>query len=146
MLPDESKKMANNMLPAAGSTLLCWDAEGLWGKKIADGSRPFDERSIMRLLGGHTIGDYFRDKPETAGGGCPKKAARLYVFSRRPGTGADTQIPQKYDCDVIDVRKDKDGRRFFALVAEIHPNEATGRNTITEPKSGNLQEIVLPSL
>ncbi|MFZ4776108.1 MAG: hypothetical protein ACOYM3_12125 [Terrimicrobiaceae bacterium] len=146
LLPNEfltPPKMSNTMLPATGSTLLCWDAEGLWGlNKTVDQvkSRPFDENCILRMLGGRSIGDFFKTRPQEAGGGCPGKAARVYVFMKRPGTPTAT-APQKFDCDVFDIKLTEDGKRYFYLTAELRVDEVKETLQITVPKSGVVQEV-----
>ncbi|MCX6971951.1 MAG: hypothetical protein NTV93_17590 [Verrucomicrobia bacterium] len=153
-LPNEFStppKMDNTVLPATGSTLLCWDAEGLWGESVGvdpNKTRPFDENCILRMMGGRTLGDKFKNNPAETGGGCPKKAARIYVFMNRPGTGtgSNPQIPQKFDCEVIDVKKDGNGKLGFYEIAEMRVDESTGKAIITESKAGNTHEIILEDL
>ncbi len=152
MLPNEFSKppkMSNTLLrdQGSGSTLLCWDAEGLWGEAVGEKpnrTRPFDPNSILRMMGGYTMGNYFKDEPKEAGGGCPDKAARLYIFTRRPETGT-SEIPQKFNCEVIDLKKNDNGEFAFYEVAKLSVKENAQELQIIRPKAYSTQEILLPS-
>jgi hypothetical protein len=87
----------------AGSVLLCWDGEGLWGEKVANGTRPWNKDSILSILGGPDIGAYIRRMDKEVGGGFPDKGSRYYVFLPREGTGPGTKVPRKYNCIILDV-------------------------------------------
>lgn len=67
---------------------------------------------------------------------------------KRPGTGpgSNPQIPQKFDCEVIDVKKDENGKLGFSEIAEMRVDETSGKAIITESKAGNTHEIILEDL
>ncbi len=105
------EKFADSILPTnsqgqpTGSTLIVWDAEGLWGgSKNSAGTRCWSDdiagpqegtgcyktnegANILRLLGGFKIGNDIRDNVKAKGGTVPGKMARMYVFYPRYGTG-----------------------------------------------------------
>ncbi|MGH8045705.1 MAG: hypothetical protein ACREKL_00540 [Chthoniobacterales bacterium] len=109
----------------AGSVLLCWDGEGLWGEKVANGTRPWNKDSILSILGGPDIGAYIRRMDKEVGGGFPDKGSRLYVFLPREGTGPGTKEPRKYNCIILDVLD-------ASQIAVADAVEITARLTVDE--------------
>lgn len=102
MLDPEATAGDSILEGTSGSTVLCWDAEGLWGEN-SGGSRPFDKNGILSIMSGPAIGAYLRRMDTELGGGCPGKAARVYVFVGRSETGPGTGQPQGFNCIVVDV-------------------------------------------
>jgi len=122
----------------SGSTVLCWDAEGLWGEKNAEDARPFDKNSILSIMAGPALGAYIRRMDAELGGGCPGKAARIYVFVGREGTGPGTKVPQKYDCIIVDVLDPNQTNLDYALeiTARLRVDEKTQNMRIMWPEVG----------
>ena len=63
------------IVPSNGSTLLCWDAEGLWGPQPPAG-RPFNSGSILWKLSTLYLGD-----TKQIAGYSPLKCQTVYVFT-----------------------------------------------------------------
>lgn len=115
-----------------GSILLCWDAEGLWGKgeTVVNGKsyRAWSEDNILNKLSTPAIDDHLMgDRPDLGahefeeGKGVPGKASRLYFFYPRVK-------PEGYDCIVVDVRNIS-GKPEFVMVAELWVDEEGALNT-----------------
>jgi hypothetical protein len=118
MLPDfKNNKLVGNppLLDSntTGSTLIVWDAEGIWGPKVGK-DRPMNSGSLLTKLGEPGISKNIEQSSYVNGGGCPAKAARIYVFHPR------TTEPAGENCIVVDVVKDAaTGERSLKVVAEI---------------------------
>ena len=65
------------IVPSNGSTLLCWDAEGLWGPQPPAG-RPFNPASILWKLSTLYLGDTKQIASHS-----PLKCQTVYVFTTR---------------------------------------------------------------
>jgi len=63
------------IVPSSGSTLLCWDAEGLWGPQPPAG-RPFNPASILWKLSTLYLGDTKQIATHS-----PLKCQTVYVFT-----------------------------------------------------------------
>jgi hypothetical protein len=78
---------ADTLLPNdGGSTLLCWDGEGLWGDvkftyKDGTSRREFNPNSILAQLGGNIVANQF-NIPEFYPDFYPAKGAIIYIFTR----------------------------------------------------------------
>lgn len=81
---------ADTLLPSdGGSTLLCWDGEGLWGEEkidfkkdgITSERRVFNPNSILAQLGGNIVATQF-NIPEFYPDFYPAKGAVIYIFTR----------------------------------------------------------------
>jgi len=81
---------ADTLLPNdGGSTLLCWDGEGLWGEEKIDFSkngikserRVFNPNSILAQLGGNIVANQFNIS-EFYPDFYPAKGAVIYIFTR----------------------------------------------------------------
>jgi hypothetical protein len=116
MLPNFKKNKLDGTPPlldpqTSGSTLIVWDAEGIWGPKVKS-DRPMNSKSLLTKFGTPGVSDNIKTSSYVNGGGCPAKAARLYVFLPRP-------TPAGNDCIVVDLVKDASGKRTTKVVAEI---------------------------
>jgi hypothetical protein len=66
----------STLYPTNGSTLLCWDAEGLWGPdKDSEGIRIYNSNSILAKVSAHYLGDYKLIKDYS-----PEKGKTVFVF------------------------------------------------------------------
>ena len=87
---------ADTLLPNdGGSTLLCWDGEGLWGEEKTNYPKPnskpddkgyeerrvFNPNSILAQLGGNIVATQF-NIPEFYPDFYPAKGAVIYIFTR----------------------------------------------------------------
>jgi hypothetical protein len=92
IVADGLQEMINNdtLLPSdGGSTLLCWDGEGLWGEEkidfiqneITSERRVFNPNSILAQLGGNIVANQF-NIPEFYPDFYPAKGAVIYIFTR----------------------------------------------------------------
>jgi len=66
-----------SIVPSNGSTLLCWDAEGLWGPQPPAG-RPFNPASILWKLSMLYLGDTKQIQSHS-----PLKCQTVYVFTTK---------------------------------------------------------------
>lgn len=134
MLPDFEAQPPNtgSLLNGTGSTLVCWDAEGLWGKDetVVNGEsyRTWSENNILNKLATPAIDDHLMgDRPDLSahefaeGKGVPGKAARIYVFYPRAN-------PTGYDCIVVDVTN-RSGQPEFEMIAELWIDEEEALST-----------------
>jgi len=123
MLPDFHKPTDKDPTPKVnpgllmqetGSTLLSWDAEGLWGgdeKVNGKKTRVWNPHGILAELGCPFFDDHFASMttdPLTGkfveGRGIPDKGSRIYVFYKRsPNLPL---VPEGYDCVVLEVPPD----------------------------------------
>ena len=98
IVADGLQEMINNdtLLPSdGGSTLLCWDGEGLWGEektiypkpdskpgdKGYEKRRVFNPNSILAQLAGNIVANQF-NIPEFYHDFYPAKGAVIYIFTR----------------------------------------------------------------
>ena len=92
IVADGLQEMINNdtLLPSdGGSTLLCWDGEGLWGEEkfdftkngITSERRVFNPNSILAQLAGNIVANQF-NIPEFYHDFYPAKGAVIYIFTR----------------------------------------------------------------
>ncbi len=92
IVADGLQEMINNdtLLPSdGGSTLLCWDGEGLWGEEkiefkkngITSERRVFNPNSILAQLAGNIVATQF-NIPEFYPDFYPAKGAIIYIFTR----------------------------------------------------------------
>ncbi len=73
---------ADTLLPNdGGSTLLCWDGEGLWGEEKISERRVFNPNSILAQLGGNIVANQFNIS-EFYPDFYPAKGAVIYIFTR----------------------------------------------------------------
>ena len=88
---------ADTLLPNdGGSTLLCWDGEGLWGEEkiiLPDGTerRVFNPNSILAQLGGNIVATQF-NIPEFYNDFYPAKGAVIYIFTRAKNSNTNYNL------------------------------------------------------
>jgi hypothetical protein len=98
IVADGLQEMINNdtLLPSdGGSTLLCWDGEGMWGEEktqyrmpgstdaapVYEERRVFNPNSILAQLAGNIVANQF-NIPEFYHDFYPAKGAVIYIFTR----------------------------------------------------------------
>lgn len=108
MLPDiqvGATPKWDTLMDGKGSTLLCWDAEGLWGLDLSNDERSYNLQSILFKMGSPSLSEYFSGMgfiADAYGRGVPEKGTRLYVFTRRE----PSPKPDGYDCTIYRVAND----------------------------------------
>ena len=118
----------------SGSTLICWDAEGLWGReKDANGNRLFDDNSILSRMGYPYAVEQFKKLSKEQGGGVPDRGARVYIFTPR-----DVEVTgvAGFDGSVWDVIPDPtNAEREVYIERAIITIGAGGKETTTHPNT-----------